>query len=122
MIVQHQSPTRERSEIPFVLKNLSIGSEFSLQGVNVSLSGGQNELIVGPLPAEVAFGADQIFRDFNLREYKIEWDGDNDGTPDKTDDTTFHFIYDVSKVYYPRIRFPGFSKVDYSFPLRVEQS
>lgn len=122
LIVQHQSPTREKSEIPFVLKTLSIGSEFSLQGVNVSLSGGQNELIVGPLPAEVAFWADQIFRDFNLREYKIEWDGDNDGIPDKTDDTTFHFVYDVSKVYYPRVRLPRLSNVDYSFPLRVEQS
>lgn len=114
--------TSEKKSSTFQIKKLKIWSELTIKGINKQLSGGQNELVIGPLPVKIEFNADQIFRDFNLKDYRIEWDGDNNGIIDKRDDSTFVFDYDISKVYYPKVTFPGFTDKYYTFPLRVEQS
>lgn len=123
LIVGHTiRSTNKKETTTFQIKTLKIWSELKIQWIDKQLSWGQNELVVWPLPSQVEFKADQVFRDFNLKNYTIEWDGDNDGIVDKKDDSTFVFNYDVSKVYYPKVSFPGFTDKYYTFPLRVEQS
>lgn len=123
LIIHYETPNKEKKTVPYALRQIVVGSELVIQGLNKQLTGGQNELVVGPLPAEVEFKADRVFRDFNLSSYKVRWDGNNDGNEDKIDDVTFRFTYDQAKVYYPKVRFPEISEeLTYTFPLRVEQS
>lgn len=108
LIVNHMTLDNQKRTSTFALRELVIGSELTIKGVDKQLSSGNNELVIGPLPAQVEFKADQVFRDFNLKNYEVIWDGDNDGISDKVNDTTFLFTYDVSKVYFPRVIFPAF--------------
>lgn len=122
LIAYFKGRTTARTPHTFDLKVLEIGSELTVQGVDKPLSGGKNELVIGPLPALLELRADQVFKDFGMREYVMEWDGDSDGIIDRQNDMTFRFNYDEAKVYTPRVKFPRLSEVWYSFPLRVEQS
>lgn len=107
LIVNHTTLENQKKTTTFPLRELIVGSELTIKGVNKQLSSGNNELVIGPLPAEIEFKADQVFRDFNLKNYEITWDGDNDGVVDRVNDMNFLFTYDVSKVYYPKVSFPA---------------
>ena len=114
------------------IKTISVDSEILVRWINTQLTSGTNELSVGPLPAEVEFDADAVFRDLKLWEYNISWYWENmdDISPDKMNETVFRHTYNSSKVYYPKVRFHDVRYLDgnwwswdwYSFPLRVTPS
>lgn len=108
----------------FTITEVSVASQLNFDAPaskKVELS--DNEVIVGPLPTEITFNADQIFRDLGLRNYHINWDGDGDGIADKVNDSSFIFSYEKAEVFYPRFSLPGINKdLYFSFPLRVEKS
>lgn len=106
------------------LKDIVILSELTLSVPwDKKLEQSDNEFIVGPLPTELSFNADQIFRDLGLKNYRINWDGNGDGNIDKSDDSNFVFSFEKAAVVYPRFSLPDVNAdLFYSFPLRVEKS
>lgn len=101
------SNTKQPANKSFAIKKIDIKSELSLKTTSdKKLDLNTNELVLGPLPAELTFNADQIFRDLGLRNYRINWDADGDGTSEKTDETSFAFTYEKAEVYYPNFSLP----------------
>lgn len=110
-----------------LMKRLYVSSEITVKGIDRQVNQWNNELSVGPLPAEVEFDADAVFKDLNIAEYNLLWDWDNDTVVDKLNETKYRHTYDSSKVYYPLVRFLDIHGFDgswdwYTFPLRVTQS
>lgn len=118
------SNTKQPANKSFAIKKIDIKSELNLKTTSdKKLDLNTNELVLGPLPAELTFNADQIFRDLGLRNYRINWDADGDGTSEKTDETSFAFTYEKAEVYYPNFSLPElWAQALFSFPLRVEKS
>lgn len=82
----------------------------------------KTEMSVGKAPSKVMFDASSVFKDLTLTDYKIIWDFNSDGTPDKQNTVSTTFIYNEAKLYNVYIRFPELNDYIYTFPLRVEQS
>ena len=116
--------TKQTVNKSYLLKEINVASELSLSTTSdKKLELIDNEYVLGPLPSELTFNADQIFRDLGLRNYRINWDAEGDGTTDKSDETTFSFNYEKAEVYYPSFSLPDYNpNIIFSFPLRVEKS
>lgn len=82
----------------------------------------KNEVILWTNPIKVTYDASDIFTDFQLSEYKIIWDADNDGEADKSDTSSYTHLYTWAKLYNVNIRFPLLNDYIYTFPVRIEQS
>lgn len=124
LIVSYTNPqTLEKKVDTFEIRTLRVASELSFEGKIKSVIPGENEYVVGMVPSEITFNADQIFRDLKLSNYRISRDGNGDGGEDKFDDTNFSYTYDQAKVFYPTFSLPDVSgEMLYSFPLRIEKS
>jgi hypothetical protein len=79
-------------------------------------------MIVGKTPSKVMFDAGAVFKDLGLSDYKIIWDFNGDGTPDKQNNVATTFVYNEAKLYNIYVRFPTLNNYIYTFPIRVEQS
>ena len=51
-------------------------------------------MIVGKTPSKVMFDASAVFKDLGLSDYKIIWDFNGDGTPDKQNNVAWGFSDD----------------------------
>lgn len=116
--------TNEKLQNSFDAWSVNMESEIAitLHGQDITYNDAKTEMILGKIPAKVTFDASSIFKDFNLTDYKILWDADDDGKPEKQDTTTFTYTYKNAKLHYLSIRFPDLNNYTYTFPLRVEQS
>jgi len=116
--------TDERLVYPVALENGTFNfiSEVSLvsSATNKPLTFENGEFLVWKAPAKITVDSSQIFKDFNLQDYKVERDFDGDGTIDR-ENVTFDYTFKRPKVYYPTFQFPELSNFVYSFPIRVEQ-
>ena len=79
-------------------------------------------MIVGKAPSKVMFDASAVFKDLRLSDYKIIWDFNGDGTPDKQNNVATTFVYNEAKLHNIYVRFPNLNNYIYTFPIRVEQS
>lgn len=124
LLVQYTDTQNQIQSTSYLIKTIPITSELIMQvPSDKKIEFSTNEIIIGALPVEMSFNADQIFRDLGLRNYRINWDGDGDGSADKTDDTNFVYEYSKAEVYYPSINLPDINATAiFSFPLRVEKS
>lgn len=68
------------------------------------------------------FDASAVFKDLGITDYKIIWDFDGDGTPDKQNSVATTFVYNEAKLYDIYVRFPTLNNYIYTFQARVEQS
>jgi hypothetical protein len=80
LIISYQdNATKQALNKSFLIKQINIASELTFTTTtDKKLDLGENEYIVGPLPSEITFNADQIFRDLKLRNYRINWDAQGD--------------------------------------------
>ncbi|MDO4714089.1 MAG: hypothetical protein Q4B28_05645 [bacterium] len=124
LLVGYQGEDNQTQTASLPIKMIPILSEITLNvPADKKLEKSENEYIIGPVPTELSFNADQIFRDLGLKNYRINWDGDGDGTTDKSDDSNFVFAYEKAAVQYPRFSLPDVNAdLFFSFPLRVEKS
>lgn len=79
-------------------------------------------MIIGKTPAKAVFDAGAVFRDLGISDYKIIWDFNSDGEPDKQNIISTTFVYNEAKLYNIYIRFPDLNNYIYTFPVRVEPS
>ncbi|GHW02966.1 hypothetical protein AGMMS50249_7520 [candidate division SR1 bacterium] len=77
---------------------------------------------LGKAPAKIRVDASSVFRDFNLSDYKLYWDMDGDDQVDRENMTSFDYIFNRPKLYYPTVKFPDLGDFVYAFPIRVEPS
>lgn len=127
LILTYVNWNNEETESSHLLKNLPIHSEIKFKWINSQVQIWNSELVAGPLPVQIQFDADEVFQDFELENYNIEWNGDNDINIDSLNETTYRHTYETAKRYYPMIRFPDVNALDegwiwYSFPLRITKS
>lgn len=95
----------------------------SSNSTTTKLSSSNWEFIVWKAPAKISADTTQVFRDFSLQSYKVEWDMDGDFENDRIDQVTFNYSYNIPKVYYVTYKFPELSdETRYRFPVRVEPS
>ncbi|MFZ2911693.1 MAG: PKD domain-containing protein [Candidatus Absconditicoccaceae bacterium] len=116
------SQTSEKLQKSFEAGNLNFESQIKITNKDNSVQNIPLDVIVGKVPSKVIFDASEVFKDFSLTDYNIVWDVDGDGSPDKTNDASFTYVYKEDKVYHVGIRFPNLNKYLYTFPIRVEQS
>lgn len=57
-----------------------------------------------------------------MSDYKIIWDFNSDGEPDKQNVINTTYVYNEAKLYNIYIRFPELNNYIYTFPLRIEPS
>jgi hypothetical protein len=112
---------------PFPVWDFIIGAEIQLQpvGDTARLNDKSNEYIIWTSPVTVNFRGQLLFSDLWLKDDRIEWDFDNDGQPDITNNAAFSFPFGVSKLYPIRYRLPGIEKYAstwLTFDLRVLES
>lgn len=129
LTLNYEKPlTKERDSVNIPLATFNFKSEISIMLMNSKESLNaktEKEFLVGKAPVEITIDTNTIYKDFELKDYKSEWDLDGDSTIDRTDRVNFDFHYNTPKVYYPSFHFPdlpGWEKIWYSFPIRVEQS
>ena len=126
--VYHQIKTEK---IPW--KSLNFGSDITLyktsttssssNSITTKLSSSNWEFILWKAPAKISTDSTQVFRDFSLQSYKVEWDMDWDFESDRVDQVTFDYSYNIPKIYYVTYKFPELSdNTRYRFPVRVEPS
>lgn len=87
-----------------------------------SFNEAKTEMSIGKVPSKVSFDASQLFRDLQLKDYKVIRDFDGDGTADKQNQANASFVYKEAKLYNVTVRFPLLNNYMYTFPVRVEQS
>ena len=117
--------SKEKREATYPLKSLDFTSDISISLSNSSnkLSSSNWEFILGKAPVKITVDTNQVFRDFSLNDYKVEWDLDWDFEVDRIGQVNFDYSYKLPKVYYVTFKFPDIADdVWYSFPVRVEQS
>ncbi len=114
--------TSEKLSENLFVWNMEIKSQITLTSNKWDVKLWNNELIVGTNPVKLTMDAGEIFRDFQLSEYKIIWDADGDGAADKSDFTIYTHLYTGAGVYNITVRFPGINNYLYTFPVRIEQS
>ncbi|MEI6774529.1 MAG: hypothetical protein WCL18_07265 [bacterium] len=89
---------------------------------DLTFNDAKTEMIVGKAPSKVMFDASAVFKDLRLSDYKIVWDFNGDGTPDKQNNVATTFVYNEAKLHNVYVRFPNLNNYIYTFPIRVEQS
>lgn len=116
--------TNENLQNTFDAWSANFESEISIKPHSqaITYNDAKTEMIMWKAPSKVTFDASSIFKDFGLTDYKILWDANDDGKPDKQDSTTFTYTYKEAKLHYINIRFPDLNNYTYTFPIRVEQS
>ncbi len=116
------SQTSEQLSQDVTVGDMIIRSEVSLKSNKWDIKFWNNEMIVGTNPVNITYDASDIFREFQLSEYKISWDADWDWVSDKSDFTIYTHVYTGAGVYSVAVRFPSLNNYIYIFPIRVEQS
>lgn len=117
-------PTSEKIQRTFSGWSIMFNSEIIITPTksDVTFNDTKTEMILGKTPSKVMFDASEVYKDLSLSEYKIIWDFDGDGTPDKQNNVATTFVYNEAKLYNVYVRFPGLNNYIYTFPVRVEQS
>ena len=117
-------PTSERLQKTFSGWSIIFDSEITVSPTKSSLTfnDAKTEMIVGKAPSKVLFDASSVFKDLGITDYKIIWDFNGDGTPDKQNNVSTTFVYNEAKLYNVYVRFPTLNNYIYTFPIRVEQS
>ena len=122
-ITYNNTISKETKTIKYNLKTLDYTSEVSISKNSSKISSEGWEFRLWQAPVKVTVDANQIFRDFLTKEYKVEWDMDGDFVGDRTDIANFDYSYKLPKVYYVTYKFPEiYDNLWYRFPVRVEQS
>jgi hypothetical protein len=110
LTLNYEKPlTKETSSVNIPLATFNFKSEISIMLMNSKESLNaktEKEFLVGKAPAEITIDTNTIYKDFELKDYKSEWDLDGDSTIDRTDRVNFDFHYNTPKVYYPSFHFP----------------
>ena len=118
--------SKEREYKTKDVKSLKFNSEISIyktKNPSVKLKSSKWEINLWEAPSKITVDSAQIFRDFGLWTYEIEWDMDGDFVSDRSNQVSFDYSYKVPKVYYVTYKIPWLSdNVWYRFPVRVEQS
>lgn len=126
--ISHQTKTET-----FPGKSLNFTSEITLYKTSTTSSSSKNfttelssqwwEFILWNAPAKITIDTTQVFRDFSLPTYKVEWDMNWDFENDRIDQVKFDYIYNIPQIYYVSFKFPELSdSTRYRFPVRVEPS
>ncbi|MFA6255913.1 MAG: PKD domain-containing protein [Candidatus Absconditabacterales bacterium] len=117
-------PTSEKIQKTFPAGSIIFDSEIVVSPTKTDLTfnDAKTEMIVGKAPSKVQFDASAVFKDLGLNDYKIIWDFNGDGIPDKQNNASTTFVYNEAKLYNIYVRFPGLNNYIYTFPVRVEQS
>lgn len=132
-ITYENQMSKEKKIEKYNLRSLDFTSEVIVYTTSTTSSSSNNqtsrllwsnwEFILWKAPAKITIDTTQVFRDFSLWSYEVEWDMDGDFVNDRTNQVTFDYSYKVPKVYYVTYKFPWLSdQVLYRFPVRVEQS
>jgi len=132
-VTYNNTISKERKTESFTMNSLDFTSEISLYKTTTTSSSANNktsalvsengEFILWQAPAKITVDSTQIFRDFALWSYEVEWDLDGDFESDRVNQTMFDYSYRIPKVYYVTFKFPWLSNDTwYRFPVRVEQS
>lgn len=124
--------TKENLTKTVPVKSLTFDSEIEVSLTTTSSSSSNSkvsriyptnwEFILGKAPAKISIDTTQVFRDFNLNSYNVEWDLDGDREIDRDNQVAFDYVYKVPQVYRPSVKFPDLWDFVYTFPVRVEQS
>ena len=125
--------SKEKKTETFKMDTLNFESEIIVYKTSTTSSSSNNktsrlvwsnwEFIIWRAPAKITIDTTQVFRDFSLWTYEVEWDMDWDFESDRVDQVKFDYSYKVPKVYYVTYKFPWLSDDTlYRFPVRVEQS
>lgn len=131
--ITYTTASKDKKISSFNVDSLNFESEVIVYKTSTTSSSSNNktsrllwsnwELILWRAPAKITIDTTQVFRDFSLWSYEVEWDMDWDFVNDRTNQVTFDYSYKVPKVYYVTYKFPGLSdEILYRFPVRVEQS
>lgn len=117
-------PTSERLQRTFSGWSIIFDSEISVSPTksDLTFNDAKTEMIVWKAPSKVMFDASEVFKDLGISDYKIIWDFNGDGTPDKQNTVATTFVYNEAKLYNIYVRFPNINNYIYTFPIRVEQS
>lgn len=87
------------------------------------MSSSNGEFELWQAPAKITIDSAQVFSDFWLSPYDVEWDMDWDFIADRVNQTSFDYSYKIPQVYYVTYKFPWLSDDTwYRFPVRVQQS
>jgi len=132
-VTYNNTISKERKTETFTMNSLDFTSDITLYKTTTTSSSSNNkasklnaenwEFILWVAPAKITVDSTQVFRDFSLWSYEVEWDLDGDFENDRVNQTTFDYSYRVPKVYYVTFKFPSLSEDTwYRFPVRVEQS
>ena len=125
--------SNERKTETFKIDSLNFTSEVAVYKTSTTSSSSNNktsrllwsnwEFILWKAPAKITIDTTQVFRDFSLWSYDVEWDMDGDWENDRINQVSFDYSYKIPQVYYVTYKFPGLSDdTFYRFPVRVEQS
>lgn len=117
-------PTSERFQKTFSGWSIIFESEITINPTKSALTfnDANTEMSVGKAPTKVMFDAGAVFKDLGITDYKIVWDFNGDGTPEKQNNVATTFVYNEAKLYNVYVRFPTLNDYIYTFPIRVEQS
>ena len=130
--------SKEKRSVKYDMKPLNFTSEIPVYKTTTNSSSSNNkvtrltssnwEFVLWQAPAKITIDSTQVFRDFWLWSYDVEWDMDWafiswDFTIDRVNQTSFDYSYKIPQVYYVTYKFPWLSDdTRYRFPVRVEQS
>ena len=119
--------SKERQSQTKDVKSLKFSSEIlvskSSNGQITKLKNSNWEFNLWKAPVKITVDSAQVFRDFSLWSYEIEWDLDGDFVTDRVNQVSFDYSYKIPKVYYITYKIPLLSDDTwYRFPVRVEQS
>ena len=117
-------PTSEKIQKTFSGWSIIFESEITINPTKwgLTFNDAKTEMIAGQTPTKVLFDSSSVFKDLGITDYKVIWDFNGDGTPEKQNNVSTTFIYNEAKLYNVYIRFPTLNNYIYTFPLRVEQS
>jgi len=104
------------------VRDVVVRSQINISSNLWEIQTNNNELLVWKNPVNVIYDASDIFKEFQLDDYQIEWDFDWDWTFDKTWLAYYMYIYTGVGVFYPGFKIPSLNNYIYSFPIRIEQS
>ena len=131
--ITYNTNSKERKTKSFEMDKLNFESEVIVYKTSTTSSSSNNktsrlvwsnwEFILWKAPAKITIDSTQVFRDFSLWTYEVEWDMDGDFENDRTNQVNFDYSYKIPQVYYVTYKFPWLSdEILYRFPVRVEQS
>ena len=132
-ITYDNTVSNEKKSIRYDLRTLDFKSEIIVYKASATSSSSNNktnrlvssnwEFNLESAPAKITIDTTQVFRDFSLWSYEVEWDMDGDFENDRINQVTFDYSYKIPQVYYITYKFPRlYDDILYRFPVRVEQS